>query len=107
MQKKSAAAAKESVVVFNKPREAVEQLLAMVNSIVADGDLHDLEIEFLRAWLTEHSDIGQTGPGAAIARALETMLADGHVSELERAYLMASLQQLSPDDFEDMARGRP
>ncbi|MEJ8859611.1 hypothetical protein WKW79_33970 [Variovorax robiniae] len=90
-------ASMDGLLDINRPREAAAQLLTMVIDMVADGDLDDLEIEFLRAWLEAHSDIGRTGPGASITRAIEHMLADGHVSDLERTYLMASLQQLSPE----------
>jgi len=90
-------AAMDGSLDVKRSREAAAQLLTMVDNMVADGDLDDLEIEFLRAWLVEHSDISQAEPGATITRALENMLADGHVSELERTYLMEALQQLSLD----------
>ncbi|WP_213957596.1 hypothetical protein [Variovorax sp. dw_954] len=103
MQEKPATAAKNSVRDSGKPRTAAAaQLLTMIERIVADDDLHDLELEFLRAWLAEHADIRYTEPAATLARALETMMADGHVGELERTFLMALLRQLSSADFEAM-----
>lgn len=80
-------------------QEAIEQLLGIVNGLVADDDLHDLEIEFLKVWLSGHQDIARMWPGAAIGRAVDTVLADGHVSEEERAYLMATLKELAANDF--------
>lgn len=76
-------------------RQAIGQLLDIVGGMVADGDLHDLEIEFLKVWLAEHTDVARVWPGSAISRAIEAVLADGHVSEDERAYLMATLAQLA------------
>jgi len=83
---------------INNGREAVAQLLAMARNIVADGRLDDLELEFLRAWLAAHSDIAGFEAGGTISRAIEAMLADAHASELERDYLIATLQQLSSRD---------
>lgn len=83
----------------SKPHEAVEQLIGIVNGLVADDDLHDLEIEFLQVWLAEHQDVARMWPGSAIGRAVDTVLADGHVSEDERAYLLATLKELSSTDF--------
>lgn len=80
-------------------RQAIEQLLGIVEAMVADGDLHDLEIEFLKVWLAEHSDVARVWPGNAISGAIETVLADGHVNEDERAYLMATLKQLAAGEF--------
>ncbi|MDL9997529.1 BRCT domain-containing protein [Variovorax sp. J22P240] len=80
-------------------RQAIEQLLGIVETMVADGDLHDLEIEFLKVWLAENSDVARVWPGHAVSRAIETVLADGHVSEDERAYLMTTLKQLAAGDF--------
>ena len=80
-------------------RQAIEQLLGIVETMVADGDLDDLEIEFLKVWLAEHRDVARVWPGHAISGAIETVLADGHVSEDERAYLMSTLTQLAAGDF--------
>lgn len=79
-------------------REAIEQLLGIVGGMVADNDLHDLEIEFLKVWLAENSEVARAWPGAAIGRAIDTVLADGHVSEEERAYLMSTLKQMASVD---------
>lgn len=80
-------------------RESIEQLLGIVSGIVADDDVHDLEIEFLKVWLAEHADVASVWPGIAIGRAIDTVLADGHVSEEERSYLMNTLKQVACDDL--------
>lgn len=89
-------------------RQAIEKLMGIVEAIVTDGDLHDLEIEFLRAWLAENPDLAQVWPGSAISGAIESVLADGHVSEGERVYLLSTLEQLASgelalDDLEGAA----
>lgn len=80
-------------------RYAIEKLLGIVETMVADGHLDDLEIEFLKLWLAEHGDVARAWPGHAISGAIETVLADGHVSEDERAYLKSTLTQLAAGDF--------
>ena len=80
-------------------RPAIEQLLGIVEAMVADGDLDDLEIEFLSAWLAENSSLERVWPGSAIRSAIEAVMADGYVSEEERAYLLTTLRQLARGDF--------
>jgi len=92
-------ASESSSSAANINREAIEQLLGIVSGLVADDDLHDLEIEFLKVWLGEHQDVARMWPGSAIGRAVDTVLADGHVSEEERAYLLATLKELAANDF--------
>ena len=72
---------------MSRTNEAIEQLLGIVSGMMADDDLDNLEIEFLQVWLADNADVSQVWPGSAIARAIDTVLADGHVSEDERAYL--------------------
>ena len=80
-------------------RQAIEELMGIVEAMVADGDLDDLEIEFINAWLSENPDITQVWPGSAVSGAIETVLADGHVSQDERAYLLSTLKQLASGEF--------
>jgi len=80
-------------------RQAIERLGNIVEAMVADGDLHDLEIEFLKAWLAENPELAMVWPGSAVSSAIESFLADGHISEDERAYLLATLRQMAEGDF--------
>jgi hypothetical protein len=81
-------------------RQAIEKLMNIVEAMVADGDLHDLEIEFLKAWLGDNPELTLVWPGSAVSGAIETVLADGHVSHDERDYLLATLRQLASGEFE-------
>jgi len=81
-------------------RQAIEKLMGIVEAMVADGDLHDLEIEFLKAWLADNPDLTQVWPGSAISGAIGAVLADGHVSPDERDYLLATLRQLAAGDYQ-------
>jgi len=80
-------------------RRAIEKLMGIVEAMVADGDLDDLEIEFLEAWLAENPDLTQVWPGSAVSGAIEAVLADGHVSQDERTYLLTTLKQLASGEF--------
>ncbi|MBS0452273.1 MAG: BRCT domain-containing protein [Proteobacteria bacterium] len=86
-------------------RQAIEKLKDIVEAMVADGDLHDLEIEFLKAWLADNPDVSRVWPGSAVSTAIEAVLADGHVSQDERAYLLSTLRQLASGDFADQDNG--
>jgi len=88
---------------MSRTNEAIEQLLGIVSSMMADDELDDLEIEFLQVWLADNADVSKVWPGSAIARAIDTVLADGHVSEDERAYLMSTLRELAAAEPEAAA----
>jgi NAD-dependent DNA ligase len=79
--------------------KAIELLLGIVTGVVADQQLHDLEIKFLREWLALHQDVATTWPGSVVAKAIEDTLDDGIVTEPERAHLISILQQLVVTDF--------
>lgn len=79
--------------------KAVEHMIGLVSGMIADRNLHDLEIQYLRTWLTEHSKVTQTWPGFVVARKVEEVLADGVITEREREHLMEVLTQIAATDF--------
>lgn len=78
---------------------AIELLLGIVTGLVADQQLQDLEIRFLQDWLTDHPDVANTWPGCVVAGTIRDTLADGVVTEDERAHLLKVLQELAVTDF--------
>lgn len=82
-----------------KNNRAIELLLGMVTGITADEHLHDLEIKLLRAWLAENDYAANVWPGSIIAQRIEQVLADGVITDEERAHLLATLQSMSAIDF--------
>lgn len=78
---------------------ASQMLSGIVAGILADGHLHDLEVQMLRTWLAENHEVTSVWPGSAVARLLDEVLADGVIDEAERAHLMATLQQVCSSDF--------
>ncbi|MGJ7512535.1 hypothetical protein [Variovorax sp. GT1P44] len=48
-------------------RQAIEQLLGIVEAMVADGDLDGLEIEFLKVWRPSRPRRREYGPAVRLA----------------------------------------
>lgn len=89
-----------SAVIKNRQiSKSFSQLSGIVSGIVADGHLHDMEIMYLRTWLTENSELRETWPASVIWRRINETLRDGVIDEQERAQLMDCLMQLSTDRF--------
>jgi len=86
---------------------ASQMLLGLVTGIVADGQLHDMEVQMLNTWLSENSDVASVWPGSAIATALRTALADGVITQAERDHLLAELQALVGTDFSETGSTTP
>lgn len=76
-----------------------EMLMGMVTGMVADAHLHDMEIKLLATWLDEHAEAAARWPGLVIARKVREVMADGVITEAERAHLLAVLQGLAATDF--------
>lgn len=81
--------------------KASQVLTGIVTGIVADGHLHDMEIQMLHAWLSANKAVTVSWPGNAIATLIQHVLADGHVSEPERLHLLGNLQALVGSDFSE------
>lgn len=71
---------------------ACAQLIGVLAGITADGQLHDLEIQFLRTWLAEQRDVTEHWLGAQISQQIDHVMADGVITDDERAQLLQSLQ---------------
>lgn len=87
---------------FNQTRllkRSCESLIGICTGLIADGELNDKEVVFLSTWLRENVAIATCWPGEAVYARVREVLADGHVSTEERAYLMDTLQQLAGGSF--------
>lgn len=80
---------------------AIEHLLGMAQGMLADGHLHDMEIQFLSSWIASNPEAAQSWPVSAVAARLRDALADGKISDEERDYLMATLRDLLANDFSE------
>jgi NAD-dependent DNA ligase len=79
--------------------KACEHLTGIVTGVVADQQLADLEIQFLSMWLTENQEATAAWPGSVIHRKVREVLADGVITEEERAHLLDVLRSLASSDF--------
>jgi NAD-dependent DNA ligase len=80
---------------------AIEHLLGMAQGMLADGHLHDMEIQFLSAWIESNPEATTQWPVSAVAARIREALADGVIGEDERTYLTATLRDLLANDFSD------
>lgn len=81
--------------------KAAQVLVGICSGIVADNKINDDEIVFLRQWITEHADLAAVWPGNMIARRIDGILADGIITQEERADLLYILQEIAGNFFAD------
>lgn len=81
--------------------KAIELLLGMVTGIVADQQLHDMEIKFLSSWLAENEYAASVWPGCVIAQRIRLVMEDGVITDEERSHLLETLQQVAVSNFAD------
>lgn len=72
-----------------------DELIGICRGLIADARLNDEEIRYLKGWLAEHSELAENWPASAIARRLEICLADGVISDPERAEMIELLQRVT------------
>lgn len=87
--------------------KSIQMLSGLVSGMVADGQLNDLEIQFLNTWLTENSQTTRYWPGSAIAALLREVLADGIITPDEREHLLKELQLMAGNDFAETGAATP
>lgn len=87
----------------NELRQSCGALVGIVQGILADGELSDSEVTFLRGWLARSESVSLIWPGNVIAAQIEHALEDGHISEDERAHLLDTLHKLVGGALDDIA----
>lgn len=87
----------------NELRQSCGALVGIVQGILADGELSDSEVAFLRGWLARSESVSLIWPGNVIAAQIEHALADGHISEDERAHLLDTLHKLVGGALDEIA----
>lgn len=87
--------------------KSVQILTGLISGMVADGQLNDLEIQFLNTWLTENSGVTNSWPGSAVARHVREILEDGVITNEEREHLLKTLQGMAGNDFTETGAVTP
>ena len=79
--------------------KSAQVLSGIVTGIVADGHLHDMEVQLLSAWISSNPEVTQSWPGSAIAKHIAEALQDGVITPEERSHLLETLQLWVPNQF--------
>lgn len=72
---------------------AMDQLLRVCRGFVRDNYLSEDEIRELAVWLKQHQEVLEEWPGNIIAQRVQQVLADGIITEEERAGLQTLLEK--------------
>ncbi len=78
---------------------SMQVLTGIVTGVVADGELHDNELQLLNTWISSNPEVATAWPGSAISHHLREVMADGVITADERAHLLDTLQRLVGSDF--------
>lgn len=87
----------------NDMKRSLAALLGIAQGVLCDGKLSDEEIRFLNDWLTANDAIAASWPGDIIHQRIGAVLEDGIVTEIERAHLVETLQQLVDGTLDDLS----
>ena len=87
----------------NELKQSCGALVGLVQGILADGELRDAEIDFLHKWLANAQNVSTLWPGSVIAQQIDSVLADGVITEQERAHLNDTLLKLIGGVLDDIA----
>jgi NAD-dependent DNA ligase len=81
---------------YNQRRRAdraVNEMLGLVRGVIADGRVSDEEIDAVRHWLVQNSEVTRVWPISVLAERIARIFSDGVVDERERAELLRLFQQ--------------
>ncbi|MDT8319268.1 MAG: hypothetical protein RQ826_01940 [Xanthomonadales bacterium] len=84
-------------------RQSLHELLGIARGLMADQQLSDGEIDYLKQWLDQRSELTASFPGNVIYERVKHVLADGVVTEEERSHLVEMLNMLTEERLEDLA----
>lgn len=86
---------------------AMQTLLGLCSGIIADAEINEKEILFLRTWLASNADICKCWPGNMIARRIDEIMADGIVSSEEHDSLLSAISRVTRDPFAETGCAEP
>ena len=78
----------------------ITELIGMARGMIADGELHDKEVEYLEAWLAASEGAAQEPMVVDLLRRVTEVRADGVIEDDERQELFEALARLTgSEDF--------
>ena len=81
--------------------KSINSLLGIVQGIGIDGVVNERERGYLEAWTTEHADVAALHPFSELIPVVTDAVADGILSEEERADLQWLCERLRSDGYYD------
>lgn len=94
---------RQAATFRNELRQSCGALVGIVQGILADGELNDSEVAFLRDWLAQSESVSLIWPGNLVAAQIASALEDGHISQEERDHLVDTLHKLVGGTLDDIA----
>lgn len=86
--------ARQSITYVNSMKRSFGALVGIAQGPLCDRQLSDEEIYFLKNWLEANDEIAHEWPGDIIYQKVREVLADGVVTDAERAHMIDTLQKL-------------
>lgn len=87
--------------------KAAQSLLGICTGLIADGALNDREIRFLALWIKDNEEAVQFWPGDIISQRINSILADGVITDDERKDLIEMLVAITGTDFIETGSAAP
>lgn len=78
----------------------VDELVGLARGLAADGDLNQIEVEFLQKWLAANAAVSDQPLIRTLFDRITEVLADGVVDAEEKAALLETLNSFSDRTFE-------
>ena len=76
---------------------ALQEMLRLARSMLADGEVSDMEAKVFLAWIDRHPDMLGVWPVNELARVLRKALEDGRLDAREREELQALMERVAGD----------
>src|SRR5215467_1357537 len=94
-----------SITKLQRRTAAAVELIALCQTITADGRLADDEIVAFKQWLTDNERV-DLPPKDLLAQTVTKILSDGMVTDEERDDLFAAIETALPPDIRAEVRAR-
>lgn len=94
---------RQNAAYANEMKRSLGALVGIAQGVLCDRKLADEEVHFLNAWLTENEAIAAEWPGDVVHQRIQSALADGVLTEIERTHLVQTLQQLIGGALDELA----
>ncbi|MHB8903083.1 MAG: hypothetical protein ACYC6Y_30345 [Thermoguttaceae bacterium] len=82
--------------------KAVNSLLGLVEGVSIDGAISSQEVEFLRLWIQENSEVRTQHPFSELMPVVNEAISDGILSEDERMDILWLCERLRSTDYFDL-----